>query len=181
MSEIEKKISKAEQEYKNAANNFNRIQEDTKKELSIFHEKLAQYSVAIISLSITFVGFLSSSKKEFNFSQELFYHIPLYSLLFLGWFLLASTLILGLLYRQKDASHLRAESAKDLLTKRITLNTLNGHKSDDDQNSKNAHSNLSKEFFRYINFINKFLPSFFVFGVVFILLFAIGSTFQLMK
>lgn len=54
---------KAQNNYKNSSEIFNRIQEDSKKQYNDYCEKLAFYSSAALSLSITFLGFFYLKKK----------------------------------------------------------------------------------------------------------------------
>lgn len=156
---------------------FNKVQAEVRKELVEFNEKLAQHSVAIISLTIPFIGFLSSrgGEEAVNFSQS-FLFFPLYLFLFVGWFCLVGALIFGASYRKRSADYSYSVATLELMN---TLQAYNISTFKEEEMSKRKQA--VDQFFYPIGQANRFLLGFFVAGIVLILLFVFGSTSQLMK
>ncbi len=107
------------------------------KALSSFYEKLALYSGGVISLSITFIGYLISV--EVDVLTEEAFSVPLYEIVFLGWGLLFVTLLVGIYIRVFTAEHtsrmlhaewvrLHAEERKEMVAMaeegRLTFNGI---------------------------------------------------------
>lgn len=151
---------------------FNQAQKEVRRDLAEFNDKMANHSIATISLSVPFVGFLSSKVAEgvVNF-RECFIGIPLYLFLFAGWFCLAATLIFGVSFRKRVADY-ESSVAKALLLKRLETQS-------DQRPSKTQEE--SEKLFKPIAQSNQFLLFFFVLGIFLILFFVAGSTVQLLK
>jgi len=152
--------------------NFNKSQNDVRKNLSEFNDKLANHSIATISLSVPFVGFLSSKAIDgiINF-RECFVIMPLYCFLFIGWFCLATTLIFGTSYRKRIADY------DSFIAKTLLIRSFGNQSAEDLEKTKIEGEKL----FKPISETNRYLLPFFVIGIFFILFFVAGSTMQLLK
>lgn len=155
---------------------FNKIQAEVRKELVEFNEKLAQHSVAIISLTIPFVGFLSSRIGEgvINFAQS-FLFLPLYFFLFAGWSSLIITLIFGVSYRKRVADYSYSAATLQL------MNSIGSYGVGFEEKEINERKRLMEKCFKPVGQTNRFLLGFFVAGIFLIILFVFGSTSQLIK
>lgn len=80
-----------------AANAYSDANDRLAEASAIFFEKIALYSAGIISLSMTFIGYLFS--KDATVIQDKVWSVPLYSFAFLSWILLFLSLVLGLSVR----------------------------------------------------------------------------------
>ena len=151
---------------------FNKSQKDLRKDLADFNDKMANHSISTISLSVPFVGFLSSKAVEglIDF-QERFMIMPLYCFLFVGWFCLATTLIFGVSYRKRVADY------DSFIAKVLLLNYLGSKSSEELDKIKKDGDKL----FKPIAESNRCLLIFFVTGIYFILFFVAGSTMQLLR
>ena len=77
-----------------AATAFSKANDDLVIAQVHFFEKIALYSGGVISVSVTFAGYLLS-KNASAFTAPIF-EIPLYMVIFLGWILLFLSLLLGI-------------------------------------------------------------------------------------
>src|SRR3989344_8751700 len=82
-----------------------------------FYEKLAFYSAGIISLSITFVGYLVSSSNNILFDEVLF--LKLYQFLIMSWASLFLSLVLSLSIRLLGATYAARVTYKDWIKEQI--------------------------------------------------------------
>ena len=155
---------------------FNKKSSKVRSELIKFNEMMAQYSVAIISLTIPFVGFLASENKGklINFSQN-FIVLPLYLFLFVGFFSLVIALIFGVSYRKRVADFAYSLALLEI-TK--TINLLGSGFAEKDLRAREKEA---EQLFKPISQTNRFLLVFFVTGILLILLFIFGSIVQLIN
>ncbi len=151
---------------------FNKSQDKIRKQQVLFHEKISQNSIAVLSLSIPFVGFLSSRscQNAVNFAQE-FLCVPLCYFLFYGWFFLALSFVLGTIFRKKSYEYCHNTAYQSMISS-VNLSS--------DKEDVNGKKNMDKSFsvIKNLNFWN---PKFFVIGIFLVLIFVFGSVVQLMK
>ncbi len=87
------RLDSAQKEVNVAAQEFNEEQRNFKKSVSSIHEQMALYSSGIISLSITFLGYLLSSSGAADILRSTRIIVPIYWILYLRWLLLASNIL----------------------------------------------------------------------------------------
>lgn len=113
------------QQFDDVATKLNLASEDQVRERVVVIDKLAFQSAGIVSLSMTFVGYLLEDYRGVLATPLV--EIPLYQYLFASWFLLAATLLLSLFVRWWSARHVVwAASSNFFETKlRILLEHVN--------------------------------------------------------
>ena len=193
-------INNAQQAVNIASKEFNTIQIEINETRIKAIEKLAYFSSGTIALSITFIGSLLSDN-FLKVLQGLFFCIPLIYFLFLSWTLLILTVIASIIIRFWNASHLLhnrgyywASSNKKLKEKMLEhLETgapilfLDADTSvqakEQMEESRVNYTNLEKEFeskkdfyLLLTNWLKKISIFSFIFGLIFLLAFAIIVT-----
>lgn len=106
-------LHKSEANFDVAIGRFNAAQSETKEAHIAFYEKMAFYSAGIISLSITFLGYVIS-KNQTTIWVSLA-GIPLAYLIFTSWVLFACCLLIGIFYRRIWSDFLFYTSYKEYL------------------------------------------------------------------
>lgn len=94
-----------------AGEDFKQIQEDVNKEIIKGLNQLSYFSVASISLSITFLGYLLSSDNAKSLLTSTVWNIELLWILYASWILLLASLVTGLLVRFWNSFYLYYEGA----------------------------------------------------------------------
>jgi len=87
-----------------AADYYSKANDEMQVARITFYEKIALYSGAIISLSITFIGYLISKDPSIFLRVE--FGIPLYVFIFFAWGFLATSLFAGIYIRLFHAQRL---------------------------------------------------------------------------
>lgn len=157
MNEIEKnKIAYdiANKELDKASKMFEERQIETINNSVKFSEKLSLSSVGIISLSMTFVGYLINENKQI-FSLSFIccdYHFPIYVFMYFGWVCLMIVSILGLFIRHFSNNYLYfnslryyLESGKKATEKKIPYLETYSNIYDLDGNDREEMINNEKE------------------------------------
>ena len=155
MNEIEKNkmaYDTATKELNKASKMFEERQIETNNNSVKFSEKLSLSSVGIISLSMTFVGYLINENKQI-FSLPFIccdYHFPIYVFLYFGWGFLMVVSILGLFIRHFSNKYLYfnsqryyLESKKETTEKRISF--LKIYPNIDDVNDRSRKEIINDE------------------------------------
>lgn len=171
----------------------------------LFFEKIAFYSAGIISLSITFLGYVISKPGAILLNKSM--GLPLYAWIFIAWFLLFISLILSLYIRVFSAEHMsrqmhgkwvefRIEDAKKVLhTIEVgegTVNGLspeklpewiaNGYKNLEGYKEISNKSSKRIKIYNFIsNYIRKVTLSFFLFGCILTLFFVANIVLKISK
>ncbi len=212
MNEIEKNkmaYDIANKELDKASKMFEERQIKTNNNSVKFSEKLSLSSIGIISLSMTFVGYLINENKQI-FSSSLIccdYHFPIYVFLYFGWICLMVVSILGLFIRHFSNKYLYfnslryyLESDKKATKKKIpyletypNIHDINGKNKEEMINSekevlKNREDLLSlpkmkKEsfFLKLQNISMQIIIVLFIAGMISVLVFIILSVDSLIK
>lgn len=185
-----KKFQEAEKEYRDSTVSF--------------FDKISFYSAGIISLSITFLGYLLSQEKLILLSC--FFKIPIYYFLYISWPLLMLALIAGLLVRRNDAFHNffscqchYYKSEEEFHNKKTEFLEVYPHiisKNNDIEKDIEICKNNSKrlkediickleknenKYFKYYTLVQKISVITFVLGIFFLLLFTIFSTYKIIN
>lgn len=197
-------IEDAQDKMRKVVKEFSSMQYKYRKNINSIYEKMAFYSAGIISLSITFIGFLVS--REQHLTQH-FLCIPIYVYIYSSWIILAITIILSLLIKWIDSKYLfynsqlnYHKSRKELEEKRIDFfknypNILFEKNSNQEKEIATSQKNIeildsclinktSKRESRNfkLQIIFKILASvLFAAGILLLIIFAIASTFSLIQ
>lgn len=115
------KVENAQKEVQSAGQEFTEQQRGFKKSIAGIHEQIALYSSGIISLSITFLGYLLSSDKGVTAIQTARIIVPVYWILYVSWLLLTLSIVLMLLIKWFDALYLFFNSQHNYHQKRKEL------------------------------------------------------------
>lgn len=99
-----------------AAKMFTAVQEGVGASFLDVLEKLALYSAGIVSLSVTFIGYLVSNK--LTILSSALWGVPLRYVLFLSWFLLVVSMLAGLFARWFHAGYRHANAGEEYMGKR---------------------------------------------------------------
>lgn len=86
-----------------AGADFNKTQEDTKEQGVQVAEKIAFYSGGIISLTITFLGYILSNQNSRQILTPRLMGMPLYYYLYISLIIFIATILFGLFARRFDA------------------------------------------------------------------------------
>jgi len=130
--------------------------------------KIGLFSAGIISLSITFVGYLTSNGKV-DFSIK-FLHVPIYMYLFTSWIILVVALIFSLAYQWFEGKYMYSSYL------------LNWTKQEKVYVEKiPSFSKKNKLNYKIRNRLKKITFISFALGLVFLIIFAISSTYQLLE
>ena len=104
------------------------LNEEHRKKLSDYYEKIAIYCASAISFTVTLLGFLFNNKELLPVYRSFFLGYPSIYLIYSGWILLALSLVSSLLSRKMDAlyvlsfgQYLYLNKGKDFESKRIDL------------------------------------------------------------
>ncbi len=92
------RIDSAEATGRNAASNFNRVQEKVFDDIAKSFQQLSLVAAGTISLSVTFLGYVISKTGASTILAQHMISIPILWVLFLSWGCLLVTMVLGLMY-----------------------------------------------------------------------------------
>lgn len=197
---IKQEAESAQNDANIAWEKFDKIQINHKKEVINIFEKMSLYSAGIISLSITFVGYVLSENKSVLLVNLI--NIPIYIFLYISWVVLAINLIIGLVIRWADSlylffnsQHFVHEKRKESEEKKLELlktysNLVFSKESGRDEqiriceiNIETLNSHLIKEtknkenlYFISVKWLQKVSVTMFILGIIFLLIFVIKAT-----
>src|SRR5271157_5400151 len=106
-------LRKSEEDFKVAIERFSAAQVESKEAHITFYEKMAFYAAGIISLSITFLGYVISKNQAVIW--VVFAGAPLAYLIFTSWILFVGCLLIGVSYRRIWSDFLFYTSYKEYL------------------------------------------------------------------
>lgn len=197
------KFDQAEQQMLNASQRLDDTSLKVNEDLIKTVEKFALYSAGIISLSITFLGYLIEQNKTILLTEM--YKISLIGYLFLSWIFLVITLIIGLMVRFWNAFYLFYETTSDYLKWRsayknrlVKLSKLNypiisstddkqtfidiTQKESEDLSINSTKTKKSAEkYFTITRFVCKYIILFFILGVILLTIFASVTVYRIIS
>jgi ABC-type multidrug transport system fused ATPase/permease subunit len=197
---IKQEAESAQDEANSAWKKFDIAQINHKKEVINIFEKMSLYSAGIISLSITFVGYILSENKSVFLVD--FINIPIYIFLYISWGVLTVNLIIGLIIRWADSlylffnyQHFFHKKRKESEEKKLEL--LNNYSNmifsaDSGRNEEikicktnietlNEHlikktKNKEEFYLKSVKWLQRISITMFIAGIIFLLAFVINAT-----